>query len=444
MQKQRLQQNQQLKLSPQQIQFLSLLQIPIVSLEKRIEEEIEDNPALEESEDENWENEYNSNYRSQQIQENNRPVIAEREETLQEFLLKQLPLQNLNEEEFFLATFLIGCLDDNGFLSRDLYAISDDLLFKQNIQISERDLLPILEVVQSLDPSGVGAKNLQECLLIQLKRKKENSSILLAQTILNQQYQSFSTKNFDKIQRELEINEKDLKLAFHEISKLNPKPGGGFTNTQEGTAYITPDFILENINADLNLRLNTKRNWKIGPSKQYQQMLSELDGDKEASEFLKKRLESAQWFVDALKQREFTLLRTMTCILELQNVFFKSGDMKDLKPMKLLDVAQKVKLDISTISRVTNSKYIETPFGTFLLKEFFSEAYSKEDGTKISNKVVKSHLKELLANEDKRKPLTDEQLSELLDKKGYHIARRTVAKYREQLDISVARLRREL
>ena len=444
MQKQRLQQSQQLKLSPQQIQFLSLLQIPIVSLEKRIEEELEDNPALEETEQEDWENEYNSSYRSQQSQEDNKPVIAEREETLQEFLLKQLPLKILKDEESFLATFLIGCLDDNGFLARDLYAIADDLLFKQNMQISERDLFPILKIVQSLDPAGVGAKNLQECLLLQLKRKEENSIILLAQKILSQQYQSFSTKNFDKILRELEINEKDLKLAFQEISKLNPKPGGGFANTQEGTAYITPDFILENIDGDLNLRLNNKRKWKVSPSKQYQQMLVELEGNKEASEFLKKKLESAQWFADALKQRENTLLSTMTCIIELQDSFFKSGDIKDLKPMKLLDVAQKVKLDISTVSRVTNSKFIETPYGTFLLKEFFSEAFSKEDGTSISNKVVKSHLQDLLKKEDTKKPLTDEQLSELLDKKGYHIARRTVAKYREQLGISVARLRREL
>ena len=214
MQKQRLQQNQQLKLSPQQIQFLSLLQIPIVSLEKRIEEELEDNPALEESVEENWEYEYNLNYRSQQNQEDSRPVIAEREETLQEFLLKQLPLQSLNEEESFLATFLIGCLDDNGFLARNLYAIVDDLLFKQNMQISERDLLPVLEVVQSLDPAGVGAQNLQECLLLQLKRKAENPNIMLAQRILNQQYQSFSTKNFDKIQRELEVNKKRFETSL--------------------------------------------------------------------------------------------------------------------------------------------------------------------------------------------------------------------------------------
>ena len=444
MQKQRLQQNQQLRLSPQQIQFLSLLQIPIVSLEKRIEEELEDNPALEESEEESWENEYTSNYRSKQNQEDSRPVIAEREETLQEFLLKQLPLQNLNDEESFLATFLVGCLDYNGFLARDLYAIADDLLFKQNMQISERDLFPILEIVQSLDPAGVGAKDLQECLLIQLKRKAEKPNILLAQTILSQQYQSFRTKNFDKIQRELDVNEKNLKLAFEEISKLNPKPGGGFANSPESTAYIIPDFILENIDGDLKLRLNNKRKRKIGPSKQYQQMLTELKEDKEASEFLKNKLESAQWFADALKQREVTLLSTMSCILDLQDSFFKSGDIKDLKPMKLLDVAQKVKLDISTVSRVTNSKYIETPFGTFLLKEFFSEAFSKEDGTSISNKVVKSHLQDLLEKEDKSKPLTDEQLSEILDEKGYHIARRTVAKYREQLGVSVARLRREL
>lgn len=447
MQKQRLQQNQQLKLSPQQIQFLSLLQIPIVSLEKRIEEELEENPALEETEgneEENWESEYSSSYRSPQNQEDNRPVIAERDETLQEFLLKQLPLQNLNEEESFLASFIIGCLDDNGFLSRDLYAIADDLLFKQNMQISERELFPILQVVQSLDPAGVGAQNLQECLLLQLKRKADNPSIALAKTLLSKQYQAFSTKNFDKIQRELAVSEEALSAAYQEISKLNPKPGGSFANTQEGATYITPDFILENVDGELTLLLNNKRKWKLGPSKQYQQMFKELDGNEEASAFLKKKLEAAQWFADALKQRENTLLNTMNCILQLQETFFKSGDVKDLKPMKLLDVAQKVKLDISTVSRVTNSKYIETPFGTFLLKEFFSEAYHKEDGTSISNKVVKSHLQDLLEKEDKKHPLTDEQLAELLDEKGYHIARRTVAKYREQLGVAVARLRKEL
>lgn len=445
MQKQRLQQNQQLKLSPQQIQFLSLLQIPIVSLEKRIEEELEDNPALEESEnteEENWEGEYSPPYRSQQSQEDNRPVIAEREESLQEFLLKQLPLQNLNEEESFLASFIIGCLDDNGFLSRDLYAIADDLLFKQNIQVSESELFPILKVVQSLDPPGVGAQNLQECLLLQLKRKDKDTS--LAQAVLSQQYQAFSTKNFDKIQRELEVSKDELTAAYQEISNLNPKPGGSFANTQEGTAYITPDFMLENVDGKLSLRLNNKYKRNLGPSRQYQQMLKELGDDEEASSFLKKKLEAAQWFADALKQRENTLFNTMNCILKLQELFFKSGDVKDLKPMKLLDVAQKVKLDISTVSRVTNSKYIETPFGTFLLKEFFSEAYNKEDGTSISNKVVKSHLQDLLEKEDKKRPFTDEQLSNLLDEKGYHIARRTVAKYREQLGVAVARLRKEL
>ena len=389
MQKQRLQQNQQLKLSPQQIQFLSLLQIPIVSLEKRIEEELEDNPALEESEniEETWEDEYVPSYRSQPNQEDNRPVIAEREDTLQEFLLKQLPLQNLNEEDSFLASFIIGCLDDNGFLTRDLYAIADDLLFKQNMQVSESELFPILKVVQSLDPAGIGAKNLQECLLLQLERKKKDTS--LAEGVLSQQYQAFSTKNFDKIQQNLNVSKDELSAAYQEISKLNPKPGGSFANNQEGTAYITPDFMLENVDGKLGLRLNNKYKRNLGPSRQYQQMLKDLDNDEEASSFLKKKLEAAQWFADALKQRENTLFNTMNCILKLQKTFFKSGDIKDLIPMKLLDVAQKIKLNISTVSRVTNSKYIETPFGTFLLKEFFSEAYNKEDGTSISNKVVK-------------------------------------------------------
>lgn len=446
MQKQRLQQNQQLKLSAQQIQFLSLLQIPLVSLEKRIEEELEDNPALEEGEEEAWEEDYPSSYRNNTKEESAKPVLAEREDTLQEFLLKQLPLQSLDEEQEFLAEFIIGCLDDNGFLSRELYAIADDLLFKQNKQISESELLPILKVVQGLDPAGVGARNLQECLLLQLERKAANEKIALAIRLLSEQYQAFSTKNFEKIQRTLEVDEESLRLAFKEIAKLNPKPGGSFASTQEGTAYITPDFLLNSIDGALKLQLNNKSHRPLGPSKQYQKMLAELKtaGDTEAIQFLQKKLEAAQWFADALKQRENTLLNTMNCILGLQAAFFQSGDFKDLKPMKLLDVAQKVKLDISTVSRVTNSKYIDTPFGTFLLKEFFSEAYSKEDGTSISNKVVKSHLQDLLDKENKQQPYTDEQLAELLGEKGYHIARRTVAKYREQLGFTTARLRKEL
>lgn len=445
MQKQRLQQNQQLKLSPQQIQFLSLLQIPVLSLEKRIEEELEENPALEEEEND-WEEEYPSSYRSSQNQEDNRPVIAERAETLQEFLLKQLPLQNLDDKEVLLAEFLIGCLDDNGFLSRALYAIADDLLFKQNLSVNEEELLPILKVLQSLDPAGVGARDLQECLLLQLARKTEDSTHVLATRLLTEQYQAFSTKHFDKLILTLDVGEEALKAAFNAISKLSPKPGGSFVSTQEGTAYITPDFLLNSLDGGLKLQLNNKHSRRIGPSKQYQKMLTDLKSteDTAAIQFLQKKLAAAQWFADALKQRESTLINTMNCILALQSVYFQSGDDKDLKPMKLLDVAQKVKLDISTVSRVTNSKYIETPFGTFLLKEFFSEAYSKDDGSSISNKVVKSHLNDLLEKEDKRKPHTDEQLAELLDEEGYHIARRTVAKYREQLGFSVARLRKEL
>lgn len=446
MQKQRLQQNQQLKLSAQQIQFLNLLQIPVVSLEKRIEEELEDNPALEENEDDTWDEDYAPSYRNTSAREDNKPVLAERDETLQEFLLKQLPLQTFNEEEEFLAEFLIGCLDDNGFLSRDLYAIADDLLFKQNRHVSESELLPILKLVQSLDPAGVGARSLQECLLLQLGRKAASKSVALAHQLLSEEYQAFSTKNFEKIKRKLNVSEQSLRLAFKEVAKLNPKPGGGFTSTQEGTAYIIPDFLLHSLDGELKLQLNNKHSRDLGPSKQYKRMLAELKsaGDADAVQFLEKKLDAAQWFANALKQRENTLLSSMNCILDLQSAFFQSGDFRDLKPMKLLDVAQKVRLDISTISRVTNSKYVDTPFGTFLLKEFFSEAYSKEDGTTISNKVIKSHLQEILEKEKKQQPHTDGELAELLDDKGYHIARRTVAKYRKQLGYPVARLRREL
>jgi RNA polymerase sigma-54 factor len=451
MQKQRLQQQQKLQLSPQQIQFLGLLQIPVVSLEKRIEEELEDNPALEEEEqssedisDSDWESQsYRTNSPSE---EKEKPVIAEREESLQEFLLKQLPLLSLHERDADISAFIIGCLDDNGFLRRELYAISDDFLFKRNEEVSEHELARLLKEVQSLDPAGVGARNLQECLLIQLERLPASDAQALAIQLLQEQYEAFSRKNYDKILRELAVDEPSLKAAVEQIAKLNPKPGSSFANSQEGTSYVTPDFFLSSQEGELQLQLNQRYRRQLGPSKQYQQMLKGLksEKDQEAIAFIQQKLEAAQWFANALQQREHTLMNTMQCILNLQEEYFKSGDEKLLKPMKLMDVAQKVHLDISTVSRVTNSKYIETPFGTFLLKHFFSEAYHKEDGTSISNKVVKSHLEEILEKEDKRQPLTDEQLAELLDEKGYHIARRTVAKYREQMDFPVARLRKEL
>ena len=454
MQKQRLKQEMGLNLSPQQIQFMSLLQIPLLSLEKRIEEELESNPALEEAPAQNDKEENNSdpwecntNYSNNSREEKQTVVARERELSLQEFLLQQLPMHSLKEEEKLLAEFIIGCLDDNGFLSRSLFSITDDILFKLNINVSETQLYPLLKIVQKLDPVGVGARDLKECLLLQLESKPASDTINLAKAILTKQYTAFTNKNYEKLIKEFEVDDNQLKEAYKEVEQLNPKPGASFTNTQEGNSYITPDFILEEENDELSAVLSNSKSKKLRSSQYYKKMLHDLEqgkGDKDAILFLKEKIEGAEWFANALIQREQTLLKTMNCILSIQEAFFKTGDNKLLKPMKLMDISEKIDLDISTISRVTNSKYIETPYGTFLLKEFFSDAYSKEDGTVISNKVIKSHLEDILENEDKKKPYSDEELSEKLDEIGFHIARRTVAKYRDQLGVAVARLRREL
>ena len=453
MQKQRLKQEIGLNLSPQQIQFMNLLQIPLISLEKRIEDELESNPALEETNKEKEKNEdtesgweSTSNHNPSREEKYN-TVARERELSLQEFLLQQLPMQSLDDDESELAQFIIGCLDDNGFLSRSLLSISDDLLFKLNLNISETELAPILKIVQNLDPTGVGARDLKECLLLQLENKTQTESIKLAQSVLQNQYTAFANKNYEKLLKEFDIDENQIRQVYKEVEQLNPKPGSSFTNTQEVNAYITADFLLEDNNDELNVILNNSRSKSLRSSQYYKKMLENLQqekGDKEAIQFLKEKIEGAEWFANALIQREQTLLKTMNCIVSIQEEFFKTGDAKLLKPMKLLDISEKIDLDISTISRVTNSKYIETPYGTFLLKEFFSDAYSKDDGTVISNKVIKSHLEDILENENKKKPYSDEELSEKLDELGFHIARRTVAKYRDQLGVAVARLRRKL
>jgi len=453
MQKQRLKQEIGFNLSPQQIQFMNLLQIPLMSLEKRIEDELESNPALEETTQDKEKNEdtesswESTRAHNQNTEEKYSTVARERELSLQEFLLQQLPMQSLDDDESVLAQFIIGCLDDNGFLSRSLVSISDDLLFKFNLNIVEADLMPILTIVQKLDPVGVGARNLKECLLLQLENKTQTNSIKLAQSMLRHQYTAFVNKNYEKLLKEFEVDENQIRQVYREIEQLNPKPGSSFANTQEVNAYITADFLLEADNDQLDVILNNSRSKSLRSSQYYKKMLENMEqekGDKEAIQFLKEKIEGAEWFANALKQREQTLLKTMKCIISIQEEFFKTGDKKLLQPMKLMDISEKIDLDISTISRVTNSKYIETPYGTFLLKEFFSDAYSKEDGTVISNKVIKSHLQDILENENKKKPYSDEELSEKLDELGFHIARRTVAKYRDQLGVAIARLRREL
>ena len=443
--KQRLQQNQKLKLSPKQIQFLGLLQIPITSLEHRIEEELEKNPALEEEiaeeEEEGFQQEYN--FQKRYNSDFTLPPIPEKEQTLYDSLINQILLLSLAEREHNLAKYLIGCLDDNGFLTRDLHIIESDVLLNQDIEASEKELEQILVKIQTLEPIGVGAINLQECLIIQLKAKEQTKEIKRAIEVLTNYYTPFSKKNFEAILRESDMSESMLKKVYVEVEKLNPNPGSSFNNSTEITTYILPDFSVSYQDRELNLKLNKSNNRQVFVNKRYEKMLIESK-DKETTDFLKQKIESANWFADAIKQRESTLHNVMLAILDFQKEYFISGDEKDLKPMKLMDIAEVVQMDISTISRVSNSKYVETFFGTFLLKELFSEAYRKDDGTEISTKEIKSKLQEIIEIEDKKRPLTDEQLSELLGQEEYHIARRTVAKYREQLKILVARLRRTL
>lgn len=450
MQKQKLQQKLGINLSPQQIQFLSLLQIPLASLNSRIQEELEDNPALEESEKtediniEELEEDHPSSYKYRQNNntEYSEVQISNSEESLSDYLKKQLLLLNLAEDDLFLTEYLIDSLDHNGWINRELFSISDDLLINLNLDFSEQEIEKSLKVIQTLEPFGVGARNLQECLLIQLNNKEQNEIVECSIQVLQSQYERFSKKNFEGIIRELEISKSQLKQVYELVEKLNPFPASNFSKSVS-SAYITPDFLI-NIIEEKNVVSLSKRSGKeLQVSSSYQKMIDETS-DKEAKDFLKQKIESANWFKNAIQQREQTLLKVMNAIVSHQEKYFFSGDDKDLKPMILADIAQVVNMDISTISRVSNSKYVQTFFGTFLLKELFSEAYRKDNGELISTKVIKSRLKEIIESEDKRNPYTDEKLSQLLGEDEYHIARRTVAKYREELEIETSKYRREL
>ncbi len=453
MPKQRLQQKQKFNLTPQQIQFLSLLQIPLSSLNSRIQEELEENPALEESEESEKaedisidqieeENTSSYKYRQNNNAEYSEIQISESEETLSNHLKKQLLLLNLDEDDLFLTEYLIDSLDENGWINRELFSISDDILINLNLEFSENEIEKSLKMIQTLEPFGVGARNLQECLIIQIRNKEKTKDVELAINILQNQYDRFSKKNFEGIIKELEISENQLKAVYQLVEKLNPFPASNFTKSTTAK-FITPDFLINIVN-DKNIISLSKRNGKeLRVSNHYQKMILETS-DKKAKEFLKQKLENANWFKDAILQREQTLIKVMNAIVDYQVKYFLSGDEKDLRPMILADIANIVNMDISTISRVSNSKYVQTFFGTFLLKELFSEAYRKDNGELISTKLIKQRLKEIIETEDKRQPLTDEKLSILLGEEEYHIARRTVSKYREELGIETSKYRREL
>jgi len=359
-------------------------------------------------------------------------------------------MKDLDDKEYLIANYLIGNLDDDGYLRRDLNSIVDDIAFSQNITTTPEELETLLKTIQEFEPAGVGARDLRECLMIQLQKKEPVTKIIsLAMEVVDKQMDEFSKKHYEKISKKLEIDDDTLKLVIHEILKLNPRPGNSMEDGQKSFQQIIADFTISTDEGVLNLSLNSRNAPDLKVSKEYIQMLEDYSKEKnkeskEASTFVKQKLENAKWFIDAIQQRNYTLLYTMNAIMEYQRNYFLTGDETLLKPMILKDIAEKVGLDISTISRVANSKYVQTSFGTFLLKTFFSESLSTDSGEEVSTREVKKILEDCIAAENKKKPLTDDKLTKILKEKGYNIARRTIAKYREQLDIPVARLRKEL
>tara|TARA_B110001450_G_scaffold156491_1_gene145836 strand:+ start:1651 stop:2982 length:1332 start_codon:yes stop_codon:yes gene_type:complete len=431
------------KLSPQQIQFLGLLQIPIIDLDKRIETEIEENPVLEEDEESSEYND-NNNYSSKEKIKTDFIVnnTSSNNDSLSSFLHKQLIGTNLEKLQLDVVAYLIDSLDEDGFLRRDVESIISDFFISNEIEISTEKMLDSIKIVQSFDPIGVGAQNLQECLLLQIKRKKLDNKALIT-LILEKYYHEFTNKNFEKIIKELNISKNELSLVYGVVEKLNPIPGASFTKNKDFGEYIVADFKINNNEGILELILNKVNTKKLQVSSFYKNLLSETK-DNETKKFLLEKIEKAKWFVDSLNKRDNTLSTVMQTIMAIQKKYFISGKESDLVPMKLADIAEKVNLDISTISRVTNSKYLETSFGTYLLKDLFSEAYRKDNGELISTKHIKTKLCDVIEREDKSYPYTDEKICQILGKEEYHIARRTVAKYREQLSIPIAKLRRTI
>ena len=496
---QRLSQQQKLlqKLSPQQIQLMKLLQVPTLLLDERIKEEIEENPALEldvEDFDEKTLSEKTNDEVDEFSTDNNEEYgneeeygnidIAEYvkegddedadynfqkdvytngdddgafsfqpkfETTFYDQLLAQVNMLNLEKPLLKVAEFVIGSIDEDGYLRRDIPSIIDDLSFRQNIVVTETELKEVIKLIQEFDPTGVCAKDLQECLLLQLRKKEKNKIVNHAIKIIDKFFEEFIKKHYEKIQRSLVLSDSDLKEIIQLIVKLNPKPGAIYEVTNKAATYVLPDFFVQNINGELELSLNQKNAPDLRVSSSFRDMLKDYDKGKKKDErqkeallFIKQKIDAAKWFIDAIKQRQETLLLTMGRIMHLQEEFFLTGDESALRPMILKDVSDRTGLDISTISRVVNSKYVQTEFGTYKLKYFFSESMSTESGEDVSTREVKIYLNEIINAESKKQPLSDEKLTDLLNEKGYNIARRTVAKYREQLNHPVARLRKQI
>jgi RNA polymerase sigma-54 factor len=480
--KQTLSQKLLQKLSPQQIQLMKLLQVPTMELEQRIKEEIEENPALEEGKEESEEEAYEDDYESDDYDDqeefdindyldddlpqyktsvsnagkddDEKAIPLSGGTSFHEILKSQLMLRRLTEKEKVIAENIIGNIDDDGYLRREIEAIVDDLAFSQNVMATEEEVEDVLFTIQDFEPAGVGARDLRECLLLQLERKHHGDiATYTAKKILEKSFEEFTKKHYKKIKAKFEIDDEDLKEAIDEIVGLNPKPGNSLkeSTNSKNIQQIIPDFILTEEEGELNLSLNSRNAPRLKVSKTYENMLrgysegaKKTKSDKEAVQFVKQKLDAAKWFIDAIQQRQHTLLYTMKAIVDYQREYFLSGDDTDLKPMILKDIADVVEMDISTISRVANSKYVQTPYGIMSLKYFFSESLSTSSGEEVSTREVKKILQDAVDAEDKKKPLTDQKLTDLLKEKGYNIARRTVAKYREQLDIPVARLRKEL
>ena len=470
--KQELTLKQQQKLSPLQIQTIKIIELPILELEQRIRKELEENPVLDDSpeqgRDEGRDEEETKDVSLSEIDEDD-PIPAYRlhvnnygkderpqyntfsvKQSFTQSLMEQLGFRNLDAHQHDVAAFVIGSLDDDGYLRRPIDSLVDDMAFRANIQTDEEEVLAMLKVVQEFEPAGVGARDLQECLLIQLRSMQQTQAVLLAERILKDYFQDFSNRHFQKIMSRLSIDEDTLKRVISKIVKLNPSPGGQVDDSYNDQAQqIVPDFLLTYENGNLNLTMPRFSIPEIRVNKKYANILLEAAGSserqkKEAATFVKQKMDSAKWFVEALKQRHNTLMSTMQAIVDYQKEYFIDGDESNLRPMVLKDIAEITGFDISTISRVVNSKYIETHFGIFPLKYFFSEGLENQDGEEISTRELKKALQECVDAEDKHKPLTDDQLVEKLSSQGYKVARRTIAKYRDQLGIPKARLRKEL
>jgi RNA polymerase sigma-54 factor len=475
------------KLSPQQIQLMKLIQLPTLAFEQRIKQELEENPALESGKEtdefeekyDEFDNEYDDyddsetinaddinvddylsddeipDYRTQannyssDDEDKNMPYAAGTSFT--QYLLSQLNTFVLDDDQQEIAEFLVGSIDDSGYIRRELSEITDDLAFTQNIFTSEEEIEKVLKIVHDLEPAGVGARNLQECLSIQLHRKDKTKATNLAIAIIDEAFEQFSKKHYKKLIQKFNITEEELKDAIEEIERLNPKPGGSYAGNNKIVEHIVPDFTIRIVDGELELTLNGRNAPELHVSKEYSEMLktykesaSKSKSQKDAVLFIKQKLDSAKWFIEAIQQRQQTLFVTMSAIMHYQKDYFLSGDERQLKPMILKDIADEIEMDVSTVSRVANSKYVDTPYGTKLIKDFFSESMKNEQGEDVSTKEIKKILETVIEEENKRKPLTDDKLAKILKDKGYPIARRTVAKYREQLDFPVARLRKKI